>query len=374
MTKKSGWIIILAVISLVIIILGCGFLLLEKQPSVEETIPPETEEKTLFYENFENGSQNWNLEEGWALEKIDNNTILKGEGHRWARLKNRSWDNYAFEARFRLIQGTIHFNYRHSDDLDGPHRYFIGVRNDALYLKKQRGDKFYDLTEVPISLDSDWHEIEIRGYENFVNVYLNDKLFLAYKDEDPIIAGGIAFETLQKSDFLIEDVHIKRTNIEDIVTESIPELFVPDIIHTGDLIVGEGETMFIENKKYLQHGHIYINDRAKLILRNSQLAMGRGDKGDIVPTVHVYIFVLKGGSLEIENSIIFPTGIWGRNRPFAWIPGVDCLLCVRNNGKTTITNSPTAIHVFEMLEGALTMINSEMINEMEVFYRYSEEM
>ena len=115
------------------------------------------------------------------------------------------------------------------------------------------------------------------------------------------------------------------------------------INHNEELVIGGTETKIIENVKYSQKGHIYINDQAKLIIKNSQLMMGQGS----APTVHVYIFVDPGASLEIENSSIFPdTG----------------LVCVMNRGKVSITDSPTSIHYFDMSEGAqLTMINSEMV-------------
>ena len=108
-------------------------------------------------------------------------------------------------------------------------------------------------------------------------------------------------------------------------------------------MIGGTETKIIENVKYSQKGHIYINDQAKLIIKNSQLMMGQGS----APTVHVYIFVDPGASLEVENSSIFPdTG----------------LLCVMNRGTVSMTDSPTSIHYFDMSEGAkLTMINSEMV-------------
>lgn len=115
------------------------------------------------------------------------------------------------------------------------------------------------------------------------------------------------------------------------------------IKHHGDLVIGGTETKIIENVKYSQGGNIYVNDQAKLIIRNSQLMMRRGD----VPTIHVYIFVAPKASLEIEDSRIFPD---------------SGLVCVMNRGKVSINDSPTSIHYFDMSDGAqLTMINSEMV-------------
>jgi len=126
-------------------------------------------------------------------------------------------------------------------------------------------------------------------------------------------------------------------------TSSEKECISDWINNNEELVIGGTETKIIENVKYFQKGHIYINDQAKLIIKNSQLMMGQGS----APTVHVYIFVDPGASLEVENSSIFPdTG----------------LVCVMNRGKVSITDSPTSIHYFDMSEGAqLTMINSEMI-------------
>ncbi len=115
--------------------------------------------------------------------------------------------------------------------------------------------------------------------------------------------------------------------------------------HSGDLVISGTETMIIENEKYLQQGNIYINDQAKLILRNSQLAFEKGN----VATVHVYIFISENATLEIENSLVLPLNNTDQ-------------VCVINRGTASITDSPTSIHYFDMSEGAqLTMVNSEMI-------------
>lgn len=166
-----------------------------------------------FFEDFESETQNWDLEEGWHLEIINNNTVLRGEGHKWARLKDMSWSNYAFRAKFKIIQGTIHFNYRLSES----HRYFIGVNSDNFHLQKQIGDSFYSLTGAPLSLDNGWHGIEIRGYENTLSIYIDNAICAQYEDENFIPSGGIAFETLDNSEFLIDNVEICVVEKENVL-------------------------------------------------------------------------------------------------------------------------------------------------------------
>jgi hypothetical protein len=119
-------------------------------------------------------------------------------------------------------------------------------------------------------------------------------------------------------------------------------------VHEGDWIIKGSKTETIENTKFLQKGNIYIEDSATLVLKNSELAMERGS----TPTVHVYIFVDPKAKLIVENSRIYP--------------GSDNagLTCVFNHGNTSIINSPTAIHYFDMSRGAtLNMDNSSMIFE-----------
>ncbi|MHA2172110.1 MAG: hypothetical protein ACXAB7_19740 [Candidatus Kariarchaeaceae archaeon] len=127
--------------------------------------------------------------------------------------------------------------------------------------------------------------------------------------------------------------------------------FIPDVVHTGDLMLNGNETLVIDNLNYFQQGNIFINNEAKLVINNSQFMLGRG----VVPTIHTYIFVSEKASLEIENSTIFP------HQPEN---DMGALVVIRNSGNVSITNSPTSIHLLEVYEGAhLIMINSEMVFE-----------
>ncbi|MFX1255306.1 MAG: hypothetical protein ACFFCZ_27135 [Promethearchaeota archaeon] len=177
-----------------------------------------------------------------------------------------------------------------------------------------------------------------------------------HKDDNPILSGAIAFEILEKSEVLIDNVEIIETNIEDVFEEPtlqqiLGTSFVLDVVHTGDLIISGHETMVIEDTEYFQQGNVYINDEAKLIIRNSQFMLGRGD----VPTIHTSIFVAEKASLIVENSTIFP---------YQPPDGMGGLVVICNEGNTNITDSPTSIHVLEVCHGAqLNIVNSEMVFE-----------
>jgi hypothetical protein len=136
-----------------------------------------------------------------------------------------------------------------------------------------------------------------------------------------------------------------KFNFVDLGCETVSKKECPSewIHHIGDLVISGTETFIIEDAQYFQEGNIYVNDESKLVIRNSKLAMGRGD----VPTVHVYLFVDPSAEVEIDNSRIYPE---------------SGLVCVFNKGTVTMTDSPTSIHYFDMSDGAqLTMVNSEMV-------------
>ncbi len=119
-------------------------------------------------------------------------------------------------------------------------------------------------------------------------------------------------------------------------------------VHEGDWIIEGTESKRIENIKIIQKGNIYVRDSATLMIKNSELMMERGS----TPTIHVYIFVDPRATLMIDNSLIYP-GIENGG-----------LTCIINHGKTSLVDSPTSIHYFDMSDGAtMTMENSTMIYE-----------
>jgi hypothetical protein len=123
--------------------------------------------------------------------------------------------------------------------------------------------------------------------------------------------------------------------------DALRKNFVPDVTHHGTLIVIG--TKVIENEKYSQSGQIIILPGSKLIVRNSQLMIRRGD----VLQAHVGILIGNKGSLEIVNSTVFPD---------------NCLAVITTEGKVNFTDSPTMFHLMVVQHGAdVTITNSEMV-------------
>lgn len=189
-----------------------------------------------IFDDFENGAGEWEffgkeenepVSTNWSIVKDGTNTVLRGAGHNWAGILGKSWPDYIFKTRFKIVKegDGIHFNFRNIMGERNPTRYFIWVGSNGVNLAKQINEKFFSSLAQPENFPgfgkdfvNVWHTLEIRGYGNIINIYVDNKLLIKYKDtESPVLSGGIAFETLNNSEFLIDDVEVKAISEKNII-------------------------------------------------------------------------------------------------------------------------------------------------------------
>ncbi len=166
----------------------------------------------LFKEDFNDKiADYWSLSPGWYLVEDGNNIVLFGSEHNFAHpIIGKDWSDYAVRFRFKLIDGGFHFNFRHVGEI----RYFIGVRKNVVYFEKQIGDDFFDLLELDIRLDKEWHTLEVAVNGTNIKVYFDNELIINYNDDElPIRMGGISFETLENSKAYFDDIIIEGSKI-----------------------------------------------------------------------------------------------------------------------------------------------------------------
>jgi len=178
-----------------------------------------------FIDDFEEGTGSWVMsgDGEWSTTIENGNTVLK-LGHNQANLQEE-WNNYAFKFRFKRIEGSMHANFRHSSTKEEWNRYFVGVSGNGVNsLRKQVGDDFQTLAQIKSAFDDNWHTLEIRCYEDVVNVYFDDTLLNKYRDtENPLLSGKVGIEIHTGGEqitpeFLIDNVEIKAISEEDIIS------------------------------------------------------------------------------------------------------------------------------------------------------------
>jgi hypothetical protein len=171
-------------------------------------------DKVLFSDDFEHGTNNWELAQAWHVTTDGNNTYLVGDysGDKaktnWViwnpdplRLRLIKMDNYTFVADFKLDSGMVSFNYRDVNEPSyppNPHYSFQvnRVGNDlTIDVNKNGALKQPTYTQARIQGADGWHKIEITGRGTEIQVNLDGKLVMTYVDENaPYLAGGTAFE------------------------------------------------------------------------------------------------------------------------------------------------------------------------------------
>ncbi len=169
------------------------------------------EEVLLYSQDFESGRPDeWDLGPGWEIAESETGYVLAGQGHVWASLTSGSWSDYRLRFKVKLTgDASVHANFRVTA---GPTRYFIGLRRGGLYLSKQTGpDSFSENLASAGGLGDGWKTVEITGYGSTVTVLVNEQVVMTYTDPEPLLSGGIAFESLTDSQVLIDDVEIWGT-------------------------------------------------------------------------------------------------------------------------------------------------------------------
>lgn len=166
-----------------------------------------------FIDNFDDGIvDRWFLDaleadSGWAISMEGNNFFLKGRNHSWGEPRNGTiWYDYSLICKVKLVNGGIHLNYRVSDR----GRYFVFFHQGGVELHKQNlSGVVTDLNKQDGNFESGtWHTIEIKGTASHVSVFVNNALEMEYDDEQALLWGSIAIESLPESIVYIDEIEV----------------------------------------------------------------------------------------------------------------------------------------------------------------------
>ena len=117
------------------------------------------------------------------------------------------WTDYAFATRFAALNARLTISYRTSGDA----RYYVEFhpRTGRVYLGKARPrgwDHRLRVASAPFPFEHGaWYEVVIAGIDSEIRVFIDGQLLLLYDDPDPILAGGVGFETVDDAPHLIVD-------------------------------------------------------------------------------------------------------------------------------------------------------------------------
>ena len=195
-------------------------------PPTDEPVTQSCGPGVWYCEDFQdNAAQNWELSPSWSIQRDGSNYVLAGSGHQWASLTDKEWDDYRVAFRLRLLEGTIHLNYRiRPDPSSGIVRYFVGFHQDGLYLDKSGpGGSTSELTTTQTRHSlGNWHTVEIAAWGGHLAVFVDGRLELQYVDDDYLRGGSIAFETLDDGSAQIDDIEVTAPGDEPGIANEPP--------------------------------------------------------------------------------------------------------------------------------------------------------
>ena len=117
----------------------------------------------------------------------------------------------------------MHVYFRKRSLSGGQSRYIVAISEGVDNLNKHVNENWPRLDDTHFRFDENWHTLEIRCYDDIINVYLDNELIYKYKDtESPLLFGMPGFEVHTGGrpitpEFLIDDVEVKLITEEDIV-------------------------------------------------------------------------------------------------------------------------------------------------------------
>lgn len=286
-------------------------------------------QEVRFTEGFEDReavAERWELEEGWSIDEIRENPALHGIAHSWARLREgEDWSDYSVRFRLLLVRGTVHTNLLVGEE----GRYFVGLGEPGVYIHRESPwGTFHDLAHEPrVRLTpGQWHQVEVSMNEEGLEVVIDRESVISVPLEDQSLrTGGIAFETLERSDVYIDDVGVDFGRVKYEFEEEVPAWAMPDLAVTEVKIEP---------------------DRAEpgqeIVFRATVANLGKGDAGPSHLVFHVNGVPIAGMELDSlrvgeETTLEVPwRGEPGRHEVSALLESETFERSLDNNQKMTV--------------------------------------
>jgi photosystem II stability/assembly factor-like uncharacterized protein len=165
--------------------------------------PVGAQENIVYRQDFSGDLTGWRLDPGWDVTP---DGVLHGVGHTWATYEGQDFGaEWRITFRLNLVRGRVHLNYRLNDQ----GRYYIGFEEARSDLHKQLWPDTFSgelmVAQIPHALNT-WHTVEIGGGGPAIFLVVDGQLEWEYVDPDPLLSGSFAFETVEESEAVIDDI------------------------------------------------------------------------------------------------------------------------------------------------------------------------
>lgn len=278
---------------------------------VAPTLRTLAQEPETYFEDFDDGeAQGWRLDpNAWTIA----NGMLIGSGPGWAVYTEGNWSDLALTFRLRELSGVLRANVR----VAGPTRYIAelayGGEAIIIHLLKQVGPQAFTdpLASGQLMLDARTQEaleaeglpVRVDAYGGAVDVWIGDQQIINFDDPEPLPQGTVAFETLEQSRALIDEVGVEgmRTERPPYERPTEPILPAPDLLIRSLTVDGfeEGSLIVILGADIVNRGGAESPETEVLVANEIDPTLqARGVVEPLLPGGETYIQV----ALELPDA------------------------------------------------------------------------
>jgi len=173
------------------------------QAQIAQAVVEEYFGKILFFDNFEDGdTKGWDCQsapglpatEGLPVVMENGKHVLQIEAGQYAGAGSKSWGDYTFQTRLKLLQEGVIISFRASD----VGTYFLEFNQDGIFVHKE----IYKQTEHEFTFlqqswqphnPNQWYDLIVEVKGNNIKVCVNGVPAIDYTDSEPLLNGAIAF-------------------------------------------------------------------------------------------------------------------------------------------------------------------------------------
>jgi rhodanese-related sulfurtransferase len=127
---------------------------------------------------------------------------------------------------------------------------------------------------------------------------LQDRIGELDKEKETLVYCRAGRRSVTASEMLVANGFVSVYNMLGGITAWRDAGYWIEIIHKGDLIINGTQMFVIENCTYIQTGNLYVEDWAKLIVRNSELQINQS-----YPLQYEFVFE-DYGILELKDAVL----------------------------------------------------------------------
>ncbi len=170
----------------------------------------------LLREDFERREGRVQYEQPWGLTRDGDRGVLdcpgqkmEGQENDWLSTEDDSWSNYTVSLDYKIISFSEGVGFRLHLYRTPMREYLVQIGGDEILLRKVHGQKILWEVRGPYQAqEMTWRKIKVAPVGGAINVEVDGRRVLTYRDEEMLPRGEVAIDTHHTSHIMIDNLEI----------------------------------------------------------------------------------------------------------------------------------------------------------------------